>query len=149
MMQDERNKVVMEKLKKSLLFRMVAINPNSSSIINSSIVSSFIDNRFPQVFKSFDAPTHPPYELMIKKAMKELNEEYGSTEEAISGFIRSEYGEDLPCAHTTILHIQLRKLCMAGKLGFKKGKYVLDFENNEPKMTLKSYKKKKMKQTRI
>jgi hypothetical protein len=64
MKQDERNKVVGEKLKKSLLFRMVAINPNSSSIINSPNVSSFIDNRLQQVLKSFKTPTHDPYALV-------------------------------------------------------------------------------------
>jgi hypothetical protein len=64
MKQDERNKVVGEKLKKSLLFRMVAINPNSSSTINSPNVSSFIDNRLPQVLKSFKTPTHDPYALV-------------------------------------------------------------------------------------
>jgi hypothetical protein len=64
MKQDERNKVVGEKLKKSLLFRMVAINPNSSSTINSPNVASFIDNRLPQVLKSFKTPTHDPYALV-------------------------------------------------------------------------------------
>ncbi|PNX60150.1 HMG-Y-related protein A, partial [Trifolium pratense] len=95
---------------------MVAINPNSSSTINSPNVSSFIDNRLPQVLKSFDTPTHPPYALMIKRAMKELNEESGSTEEAISEFIRREYGEELPFAHAPMLYAQLSKLCNNGDL---------------------------------
>jgi hypothetical protein len=64
MKKDERNKVVREKLKKSLLFRMVAINPNSSSTINSPNISSFIDSRLQQIFKSFNTPTHAPYALV-------------------------------------------------------------------------------------
>ncbi|GAU31366.1 hypothetical protein TSUD_19110 [Trifolium subterraneum] len=109
---------------------MVAINPDSSSTINSPNVSSFIDNGLKKVFKSFDTPTHPPYALMIKRAMKELNEELGSTEEAISEFIRREYGEVLPFAHVAMLHAQLKKLCNNGDLVCKNKKYVLNFEND-------------------
>ncbi|PNX86384.1 HMG-Y-related protein A [Trifolium pratense] len=67
--------------------------------------------------------------------MKELNEECGSTEEAISEFIRREYGEDLPFAHTTILYAQLEKLCSNEDIVCKKGKYVLNFENDVTEMT--------------
>lgn len=62
---------------------------------------------------------------MINKAIKELNDECGSTEAAISEFIRREY-EDLPTAHATILQLKLRKLCMNGELVCtKNGRYVL------------------------
>jgi len=62
---------------------------------------------------------------MINKAIKELNDECGSTEAGISEFIRWEY-EDLPTAHTTILQNNLRKLYMNGELVFTtNGRYVL------------------------
>ncbi|XP_004513205.1 uncharacterized protein [Cicer arietinum] len=126
MTQDQRNKVLMEQLKQSLFSKFQAWNPSSSSIIKSPHVSSFIDNRLPHVFKSFHTPTHPPYSAMIKRAVKELNEEDGSTDEAISEFIRREYEKDLPFAHSTILKVHLMKLCMNRDLVCtKNGRYVL------------------------
>ncbi|XP_004513206.1 uncharacterized protein [Cicer arietinum] len=126
MMQDRRNKVLMEQLKQSLLLRLQALNPSSHSIIKSPHVSSFIDNHLPQVFKSFHTPTHPPYSAMIKRAVRELNEEDGSTDEEISEFIRREYEKDLPFAHSTILKVHLMKLCMNRDLECtKNGRYVL------------------------
>jgi hypothetical protein len=67
---------------------------------------------------------------MINRAMKELNDKRGLTEEAISEFIRKEYHQDLLFAHETILRTQLKKLCMSGELVcLDGGKYVLvDFE---------------------
>ncbi|GAU17522.1 hypothetical protein TSUD_340660 [Trifolium subterraneum] len=63
---------------------------------------------------------------MINRAMKELNDKNGLTEEAISGFIRKEYDQELPFAHETILRIHLKKLCMSGELVcLDDGKYVL------------------------
>ncbi|KAK2429966.1 winged-helix DNA-binding transcription factor family protein [Trifolium repens] len=159
MKKDERNKVVREKLKKSLLFRIVAINPNSSSTINSPNISSFIDSRLqhphsrslcvdPAVFFLmasepvisklclipimviwlFSSALNPFW--MIKRAVKELNEESGLTEEAISEFIRREY-EDLPFARARMLYTQLTKLCNNGHLVCKNGKYVLKEEEEE------------------
>jgi len=62
---------------------------------------------------------------MINKAIKELNDEFGSTEAAISEFIRREY-KDLPTAHATIVQLNLRKLYMNGELVCtKNGRYVL------------------------
>jgi len=62
---------------------------------------------------------------MIKRAVKELNEKSGSTEEDISEFIRREYDNDLPFDHASILHIYLKKLCMSGELlCAENGKYV-------------------------
>nr|KYP59870.1 Histone H1 [Cajanus cajan] len=123
----------MEKLKNSVLFRLKALNPSAS--INSTH-ASFIQDRLQHVFKSFHTPTHPPYAQMIKRAIMELKEESGSTEEAISEFIRREY-EDLPLAHGTVLNVHLRKLCLDGILVCKEtGRYVLlvdcDNEKDNP-----------------
>lgn len=55
----------------------------------------------------------------------ELNEGNGSTEEAISEFIKKEF-EDLPWAHTRILGLHLRKLCQAEELlCTESGRYML------------------------
>jgi hypothetical protein len=79
---------------------------------------------------------------MIKRAVKELNEESGLTEEAISEFIRREY-EDLPFAHARMLHTQLTKLCNNGHLVCKNEKYVLKEEEEKKK------KKPKFHRTRL
>ncbi|KAJ1394055.1 Winged helix-like DNA-binding domain superfamily [Sesbania bispinosa] len=111
-MEDQREQRVMKKLRDSILFRLATSNPSVS--INSTHVS-FIEHRLRSQFKSFHTPTHPPYAFMIKRAIVKLNEEGGSTQEAISEFIRREY-EDLPLAHVRILDIHLRKLCLVGDL---------------------------------
>ncbi|KAL0736265.1 hypothetical protein Bca4012_012475 [Brassica carinata] len=54
-------------------------------------------------------PDHPTYSAMIFIAITELNEEGGSSEEAISEFIKSRY-ESLPFAHTSFLNHHLAKL---------------------------------------
>lgn len=62
---------------------------------------------------------------MIQKAVKELNERNGSTEEAISEFIKNEF-QDLPWAHTRILGLHLGKLCQAKELlRAESGRYML------------------------
>lgn len=62
---------------------------------------------------------------MIKRAIVELKEESGSTEEAISEFIKREY-EDLPWAHTRVLDVHLRKLCLDAEIVCTgSGRYVL------------------------
>lgn len=66
MMQEEeedggRNKVVMGKIKDSILLRLAAFNP---SVSFNSAHASFIEDRLQQVFSSFNTPTHPPYPLV-------------------------------------------------------------------------------------
>ncbi|PNX90631.1 linker histone H1 and h5 family protein, partial [Trifolium pratense] len=115
---------------------------NSPSTINSPHVSSVIHNHLQHVFKSFHTPTHPPYHLMINRAMKELNDKSGLTEEAISEFIRKEYDGDLPFAHETIFRIHLKKLCMSGELVcIDDGKYMLVSESEVVGATFESEEK--------
>ncbi|KAL2326035.1 hypothetical protein Fmac_025093 [Flemingia macrophylla] len=142
--EDRKRKLVMEKLKNSVLFRLKALNPSAS--INSTHASC-IEDRLQHLFKSVRTPTHPPYAQMIKRAIKEMNEENGSTEEAISEFIGREY-EDLPFAHLTVLNVHLRKLCIDGVLVCREsGRYVLlvdrdnvkDTPNQRRKRTAKSF----------
>ncbi|XP_028776602.1 uncharacterized protein LOC114753640 [Neltuma alba] len=84
---------------------------SQSSAINASVV----ERRIQELFTSFETPTHPPYALMIQEAVKELNERNGSTEEAISEFIKNEF-QHLPWAHSRILGLHLKKLCQAKEL---------------------------------
>ncbi|BBG94552.1 hypothetical protein Prudu_002865 [Prunus dulcis] len=51
-----------------------------------------------------------PRDIMIQRAIEELDEEGGLSEVAISEFIKREY-EDLPVAHEGFLRHHLRKLC--------------------------------------
>ncbi|PON69150.1 Histone H [Trema orientale] len=70
-------------------------------------------------------PNHPPYALMIRRAIAELNEEGGSSEKAISKFIGSEYGV-FPFVHDYFLRHHLRKLCERRELlCVNDGQYIL------------------------
>ncbi|KAK1374649.1 hypothetical protein POM88_030842 [Heracleum sosnowskyi] len=72
-----------------------------------------IEQSFPDFFPDLHVPDHPPYAAMIHKAITKLDEAGGSTEEAISLFIRKEQN-DLPWAHATLLKHHLQKLCENG-----------------------------------
>jgi hypothetical protein len=52
---------------------------------------------------------------MIRRAIEQLNEEKGSTEEAISKFIKEDV-EDLPLAHASFLSHHLNKLSESGEI---------------------------------
>lgn len=54
---------------------------------------------------------------MIERAIGELSKEgLDPIEESISDFIRKEYNNDLPWAHSKMLQIHLRKLCKSGSI---------------------------------
>ncbi|XP_059630005.1 uncharacterized protein LOC132272964 [Cornus florida] len=76
---------------------------------------TLIDKRIRQFFTNHRTPDHPTYPAMIHRAIEELNEEDGCSEESISNFIRKEY-KDLPWAHSTILNHHLEKLCKSGEI---------------------------------
>ncbi|BFG31233.1 hypothetical protein CerSpe_175060 [Prunus speciosa] len=57
----------------------------------------------------FRSPDHPTYAVMIQRAIAELNKEGGSTQEAISKFIRERF-DCLPLAHESFLSHHLKKL---------------------------------------
>lgn len=110
-----RTKRIMAKLKASIISRL-----------GPSVDSSDIECRLQEVFRGgFRTPTHPPYALMITTAVLELKEENGSTEEAISVFIRQKF-DDLPFAHGRILQLQLGKLCEAKEIArIEGGRYLV------------------------
>ncbi|XP_010034691.3 involucrin [Eucalyptus grandis] len=74
-----------------------------------------IEERLSKLFPTFQTPNHPTYALMIRRAIQELNEEGGSSEESISKFIKAEY-QDLPWGHTSLLSHHLMKLSECGEI---------------------------------
>ncbi|GLT94445.1 hypothetical protein SLE2022_121850 [Rubroshorea leprosula] len=137
---DWRRRRVMRNLKDAIVKDLAASNP-STPITHD--LHSYVEQRLQQVFPTFDTPTHPPYAWMIRRAIVELNEVKGSSEEVISRFIEKE-NKDLPWAHVTLLKHHLRKLCWDGEIMCTNdGKYMLqpddgDFGQNcgMPKMRL-------------
>ncbi|KAH1203014.1 hypothetical protein AAZX31_17G176100 [Glycine max] len=128
---DEENsrsrRIIMTHLKDSI-FSQLNHHPSLSTVD-----SSVIERRLRELFPAFRTPTHPPYAWMIESAIMGLNEETGSTKEAISEFIKREYNnnsDDLPLAHERILALQLERLCQVGEIacaaeGGGSGRYVL------------------------
>ncbi|XP_034198102.1 histone H1B-like, partial [Prunus dulcis] len=79
----------------------------------------------------FRSPDHPTYAVMIQRAIAELNEEGGSTREAISKFIREQF-DCLPLAHESFLSHHLKKLSESGEiLSASNNCYMLRAEDND------------------
>ncbi|GAB4840408.1 hypothetical protein Ancab_021176 [Ancistrocladus abbreviatus] len=76
---------------------------------------TLIEERLRQVFPFVRTPTHPAYASMIYRAITDLNEEGGSSEESISEYILAKF-EDLPWAHETYLSHHLNKLSVNGEI---------------------------------
>ncbi|RDX85628.1 HMG-Y-related protein A, partial [Mucuna pruriens] len=120
--EDSRTASLLVHLKDSIISQLTKLDPSVSILPHHS---SHIQCHLQQLFRSFHTPTHPPYSLMIYRAITELDEGTGSTEEAISEFIKREYN-DLPWAHAKILSLQLEKLCELGEIARAEGgRYVL------------------------
>ncbi|XP_015578966.3 uncharacterized protein LOC8258195 isoform X1 [Ricinus communis] len=96
----------MNELKVSIFAK---VNPNRRSISN--LFKTQIKQGLHACFPSFTIPSHPPYASMIERAISEMNEEKGSTKEAISAFLKREY-KNLPWGHESFLSHHLRKLCV-------------------------------------
>ncbi|KAL5801906.1 hypothetical protein ACOSQ3_033538 [Xanthoceras sorbifolium] len=93
-----------------------------------------IEQRF---CKLTHTPDHPPYASMIQKAISELNEQGGSSEEAIIKFIEAEY-DDLPIAHASYVNHHLQKLITKGEIVCNSANcYILSFENSDSVHKLK------------
>lgn len=59
---------------------------------------------------------------MIERALQELNEKGGSSEDSISKFLEKEYNDVLPQAHSMFLKHHLGKLCESGDIVARLGK---------------------------
>ncbi|XP_019164940.1 PREDICTED: trichohyalin-like [Ipomoea nil] len=78
-----------------------SLSPAQRAFVHQKLLEFFPDSK--------PTPDHPPYSWMIQRAIESLNEEGGSSEEAISEYIVKE-NSSLPWAHTTLLSHHLRKL---------------------------------------
>ncbi|KAF8011167.1 hypothetical protein BT93_J1707 [Corymbia citriodora subsp. variegata] len=89
-----------------------------------------IEKQLSKLFPMFPTPDHPTYALMICRAIQELNEEGGSSEESISKFIKAEY-QDLPWGHVSLLSHHLKKLSECGEIvSASVNRYILPFGDN-------------------
>ncbi|KAK7368229.1 hypothetical protein VNO80_10253 [Phaseolus coccineus] len=117
---------VMAHLRDSIISQLKKLDPSLSLHARHS---SLIERRLGNLFPAFHTPSHPPYALMIRSAILGLEDGMGSTEEAISDFIKRKYS-DLPWAHARILGLQLGKLCELGEIARVSGwRYVLKVED--------------------
>ncbi|XP_048447471.1 probable serine/threonine-protein kinase kinX [Pyrus x bretschneideri] len=89
-------------------------NSNTSQTLTPELMSR-IKISLSEAYPMFFTADHPTYAVMIQKAVAELNEEGGSTEEAVSKFIR-EHFDCLPLAHERLLSHHLKKLSESGEI---------------------------------
>ncbi|KAB2632350.1 leucine-rich repeat-containing protein [Pyrus ussuriensis x Pyrus communis] len=90
------------------------VNSNTSQTLTPELMSR-IKISLSEAYPVFFIADHPTYAVMIQKAVAELNEEGGSTEEAVSKFIR-EHFDCLPLAHERLLSHHLKKLSESGEI---------------------------------
>ncbi|GLT44373.1 hypothetical protein SLA2020_182760 [Shorea laevis] len=62
-----------------------------------------------------EIPDHRPYSFMIRRAIEELNQTKGSSNEAVSKFTMENY-QHIPFAHEVLLSNHLQKLCDRGEI---------------------------------
>ncbi|KAK3019892.1 hypothetical protein RJ639_002941 [Escallonia herrerae] len=86
-------------------------NPNNLTAAQKGLLQQHLN----QFFSEYRTPSHPPYAAMIQRAIAELNEEGGSSEDSILDYIGKKYA-DLPWAHLTMLKHHLAKLCDSGEI---------------------------------
>ncbi|CAA3020731.1 histone H1-I-like [Olea europaea subsp. europaea] len=85
---------------------------------------SILQDRMSQLLSQSQTPDHPPYAAMIERALQELNEKWGSSEDSMSKFIKKEY-KNLPWAHSTLLKHHLGKLRESGEVVTRGQRYML------------------------
>ncbi|PIN16267.1 hypothetical protein CDL12_11080 [Handroanthus impetiginosus] len=90
---------------------------------------TILQDRLNHFVSQYKTPDHPPYSAMIERALLELNEKGGSSEQSISKFLEKEYN-NLPQAHPAFLKHHLQKLCESGDVVVTGDKrYMLAGEN--------------------
>ncbi|CAN4124956.1 unnamed protein product [Withania somnifera] len=102
----------MEKLREAIV-KLCNSEPNAPlSATKNSILHHHLTNFLSNLHIT---PDHPPYAWMIEKALQELDEKGGSTEDSIAKFLKKEY-ESLPWAHMTLLKHHLQKMSENGEI---------------------------------
>ncbi|KAK4754491.1 hypothetical protein SAY87_002595 [Trapa incisa] len=114
--------------------RTLSVNASSTHL------RGHIEQQLQKLFKTHPTPDHPPYALMIRQAIEELDEVGGSDEEAISKMIKLKY-QSLPWGHTSILRHHLKKLSSEGEIVVSGDCYMLPLEECDAISTPK-YKRK-------
>ncbi|KAH7520543.1 hypothetical protein FEM48_Zijuj08G0155100 [Ziziphus jujuba var. spinosa] len=134
-------KKIISKLTDAVLEEFARSNPSKTLIPD---YKNHIKQQLQGFFPNFRTPTHPTYSVMIFRAITELEEERGSSEEAISEFIKQKF-EDLPWAHASLLRHHLKKLSQSGEIiAVSENSYMLPDENaNSVIKTEKGSKEKK------
>ncbi|KAK4755906.1 hypothetical protein SAY87_009663 [Trapa incisa] len=101
-----------------------------------------IEPQLKKLYMTHPTPDHPPYALMIRQAIEELNEVGGSNEEAISKMIKLKY-QSLPWGHTSLLKHHLKKLARLGEIVLSRDCYMLPLEECDPIRTSPQQRKNK------
>ncbi|XP_009608504.1 uncharacterized protein LOC107808961 [Nicotiana tabacum] len=110
--QKQKKAVGMDKLKEAIL-KLSNSEPNGPL---SPTLNSILQQRLSHFLSSlYTTPDHPPYSWMIQRALQELDERGGSSEDSISEFIKKEY-DNLPMAHMFLLKHHLQKLSENGEI---------------------------------
>ncbi|XP_009762496.1 uncharacterized protein LOC107762765 [Nicotiana tabacum] len=143
--QQQQKAVGMNKLREAIL-KLSNSEPNGPL---SPTQNSILQQRLSHFLSSLHTtPDHPPYSWMIQRALQELDEAEGSTEDSISKFIKKEY-DDLPVAHMFLLKHHLQKLSENGEILMIDGggRFLLagggDNSLNPETKTKRKYKKRK------
>ncbi|XP_055802302.1 uncharacterized protein LOC129871417 [Solanum dulcamara] len=129
--QQQQQQKEMEKLREVIL-KLSNSEPNVPlSETQNAILQQHLNNFLSRLHIT---PDHPPYTWMIEKALQELNEEGGSSEDSISEFIKKEH-DSLPCAHMTVLKHHLQKMTEKGEILMNDGRFLLpgDSKSVNPK----------------
>ncbi|KAK6790716.1 hypothetical protein RDI58_009797 [Solanum bulbocastanum] len=140
MKQKKEEQMSMKKLRETIV-KMANSEPNVRLSEKQKVV---LQQRISQFFSRLTTPDHPPYAWMIEKALQELKEKGGSSEDSISKFIMKEHAS-LPYAHTTMLKHHLQKMTEKGEIRMIGGQFLLpgDCESVVPKKKRKRKKRGK------
>ncbi|KAL3338620.1 hypothetical protein AABB24_027639 [Solanum stoloniferum] len=140
MKQKKEEQMSMKKLRETIV-KMANSEPNVRLSEKQKVV---LQQRISQFFCRLTTPDHPPYAWMIEKALQELKEKGGSSEDSISKFIMKEHAS-LPFAHTTMLKHHLQKMTEKGEIRMIGGEFLLpgDCESVVPKKKRKRKKRGK------
>ncbi|GER44648.1 histone H1/H5 family protein [Striga asiatica] len=97
---------------RNIVFKLAESHPNAALTPSAK---NLILERLDRFVSQYKTPDHPPYSAMIERAIRELNEKRGSSEDSISNFLVKEY-DNLPWAHPSVLKHHLKTLCKSGDI---------------------------------
>ncbi|KAL0372709.1 UNVERIFIED_CONTAM: hypothetical protein Scaly_0952500 [Sesamum calycinum] len=123
----------MEKFRE-VVFKLAETDPNAAL---TPAARTLLQDRFNQFASQYKTPDHPPYSAMIERALRELNDKRGSSEDSISRFLEKAYN-NLPWADSAFLKHHLQKLYESGDIVVTRDeRYMLAAENPSLKSSTK------------